>query len=275
MFQPCRKVAIAVLAGALVTSLIAPVTPASAADDDIWPMLRKDVFGAREIADGKDFLVLDAPEQAEDAAIVPITVRIPPAVKGPIKTLTLIIDKNPSPVAATFTFGPAAGDGGGERRMSARVRIDMYSHVRAIAETEDGKLFMVTRFVKAAGGCSAPVPKDSEGPGAELGKIIIKPFDPALDATPLREAQIMIRHPNTNGMQRDPVTQGYFPARFVKEMVVKRGSDLVFRMESGISISSDPNFRFTYANRPDTSLDVTVTDTDETVFTAKSMAKGS
>lgn len=275
MLETMKRHCIAALKAAVVTGLVV-LTPGSAkADDDIWPLLRKDVFGTREIADGKDMLILDAPDRAEDAAIVPITVRIPPTVKGAIKSLTFIIDKNPSPVAATFTFGPAAGEGGGERRMSTRVRIDSFSHVRAIAETEDGRLHMVTRFVAAAGGCSAPVPKDSDGPGAELGKTIVRSIDPAFDGTALREAQIMIRHPNANGMQRDPVTQGYFPARFVKEMVVKRGSDLVFRMESGISISSDPNFRFTYANAADNALDVTVTDSDETVFTAKTVAKGS
>jgi sulfur-oxidizing protein SoxY len=276
MFQMPRKAAARAVLSAFVAALLAsaPLSGASA-DDDAWPMLRKAVFGDWQIEDGKDLLFLDAPDQAEDAAIVPITVRIPPEFKEPFKALTLIIDKNPSPVAATFTFGPAAGREGGERRMSTRVRIDMFSHVRAILETEDGKLHMVTRFIKAAGGCSAPVPKESGGTDPDLGKIVIKSFDPAVDAAPLREAQIMIRHPNTNGMQRDPVTQGYFPARFVKEMLVTRGDDLVFRMESGISISSDPNFRFTYANGPENSLDVKVTDTDETVFTAKAGARGS
>lgn len=276
MFQPTRKSILAPLLGGLVAAFVAstPLSPV-AADDDLWSMLRKDVFGEREIQDGTNFLILDAPERAEDAAIVPITVRIPPEVKGALKSLTLIIDKNPAPVVATFKFGPGFGDGGGERRMSTRVRIDMYSDVRAIAESEDGKLYMVSRFVKAAGGCAAPVPKEADGSGPALGKIVLKSFDPAADAAPLREAQIMIRHPNTNGMQMDPSTGGYVPARYVKEMVVKQGNDLVFQMESGISISSDPNFRFTHANRDDNRLDVTATDTDGSVFSGNSNAKGS
>jgi sulfur-oxidizing protein SoxY len=276
MFQPIRKSILAPLVGALVAAFVAS-TPLSsvAADDDLWSMLRKDVFGEREIQDGTNFLMLDAPERAEDAAIVPITVRIPPEVKGALKSLTLIIDKNPAPVVATFKFGPGFGDGGGERRMSTRVRIDTYSDVRAIAETEDGGLYMVSRFVKAAGGCAAPVPKEADGSGPALGKIVLKSFEPAADTAPLREAQIMIRHPNTNGMQMDPSTGGYVPARFVKEMVVKLGDDLVFQMESGISISSDPNFRFTHANRDDNALHVTVTDTDGSIFTGNSNARGS
>jgi len=67
-------------------------------------------------------------------------------------------------------------------------------------------------------------------------------------------------------LQFDPITRGYIPARFIKDMTVKRGSDLVFRMESGISISSNPNFRFTYANSTNPELDVVAVDTDETSF---------
>ena len=275
MYPLSKRPTMPALCAALITSFVLSASPAATADDDVWPMLRKDLFGTRAIADGDGAVMLDAPERGEDAAIVPITVRIPPTVKGPIKALTLIIDKNPAPVAATFTFGAAAGDGGGERRMSTRVRIDMYSHVRAVVETADGELHMAARFVKAAGGCSAPVPKDSDDPGAQLGKIMVKSFESPPGATPLREAQIMIRHPNNNGMQMDPLTRNYIPARFVKEMLVERGGDLVFRMQSGISISSDPNFRFTYANGTDNGLNVIVTDTDEAVFTAKSMPKGS
>ena len=38
---------------------------------------------------------------------------------------------------------------------STRVRIDSFSHVRAVLETEDGTLHMATKFVAAAGGCGA------------------------------------------------------------------------------------------------------------------------
>ena len=75
---------------------------------------------------------------------------------------------------ATFTFGDAAGTG--ERVISTRVRIDMYSNVRAIIETSDGALHMATRFVKAAGGCSAPALKDADDALAQLGRMQVKTF---------------------------------------------------------------------------------------------------
>lgn len=257
---------------ALAASLLAG--PAAKAEEDVWPALKQATFGDRAIAAEDGMVVLDAPQTAEDAALVPLTVRVPPEVKQPLKALTLIIDKNPSPVVATFTFGPAAG-AGGERSISTRVRIDTFSHVRAILETEDGTLHMATKFVQAAGGCAAMQAKDPDTENVDLGKLLVKTFPPALSTAPLFDGQVMLKHPNSNGMQLDIGTGGYIPARFVKEMIVKRGDALVFRMESSFSLSTNPNFRFTFGRGGDNELDVAITDTDGTVFTAKSQPSGS
>jgi sulfur-oxidizing protein SoxY len=263
-----------VLMAAFALLLLVAASPLRA-EEDVWPALKQMTFGDRAIQaeDGK--VTLDAPLTAEDAAVVPITVHVPPEVTGPLKSLTLIIDKNPSPVVAKFTFGPAAGTGGGDRSLSTRVRIDTFSHVRAILETGDGTLHMATKFVQASGGCGAMNAKDPDTENADLGKMLVKTFPPALSTTPLFEAQVMIKHPNSNGMQLDIDTGGYIPARFIKEMTVKRGNDLVFRMESTFSISTNPNFRFTFGRGGDNELDVSMVDTDGTVFTAKSQASGS
>jgi sulfur-oxidizing protein SoxY len=76
-------------------------------------------------------------------------------------------------------------------------------------------------------------------------------------------------------MQLDIDTRGYIPARFIKEMTVRRGNELVFRMESTFSISANPNFRFTYGRGGENELDVSMVDTDGAVFTAKSQPSGS
>lgn len=240
------------------------------ADDDPWPSIQKELFGSRPIIENDNFVQIDAPNRAEDAAVVPITIRVPRTVKGQLKSMVLVIDKNPSPVAATFTFGPAAGDGG-ERQMSTRVRMDMYSYIHAIVETSDGVLHMTKVFVKASGGCSAPAPKDADADQADLGRIVVKSFEPAKETLELREGQIMIKHPNNNGMQLDQTSQGYIPARFINEMIVKRGSDLVFKMTAGISISTNPYFRFTYANvhTGSNALDITAVDSDQTKFSGR------
>lgn len=260
---------------ALAAALLALAIPSAKAEEDVWPSLKQATFGDRVIAAEDGMVALDAPVTADDASLVPITVRVPPEVKQALKSMTLIIDKNPSPVVATFTFGPAAGTGG-ERSISTRVRIDNFSHVRAILETEDGTLHMASKFVQAAGGCAAMQAKDPDTENEGLGKMLVKTFPPALSTAPLFEGQVMLKHPNSNGMQIDISTGGYIPARFVKEMTVKRGHDLVFRMESSFSISTNPNFRFTFGRGGGgNELDVAITDTDGTVFTAKSQPSGS
>lgn len=255
---------------AMAMGLFIHADGAARADEDVWPSLQSEVFGSRPITEGDGMVVLDAPERAEDAAVVPITIRVPPTVKGPLKAMWLIIDKNPAPVAAALSFGAAAGQGGGERRFTTRVRIDTYSYVHAIVETSDGVLHMTKAFVKASGGCAAPAPKDADKASDDLGKTLVKSFDPAVDTSALREAQIMIKHPNTNGLQMDPATRAYVPARFIREVTVMRGDDLVFKAETGFSLSANPNFRFTYENAKDNALDVTSIDTDETKFVARS-----
>jgi sulfur-oxidizing protein SoxY len=257
-----RACGIAGLAGLLCLS-----APALAADE-IWPILKEQAFGDRAIAED-GMVVLEIPGTAEDAALVPLTVRVPPHVKQGLKSLTLFIDKNPDPRIATLTFGPAAGQGG-ERNFSTRVRIEDFSYVRAVLETEDGTLHMASKFVAAAGGCAAMAAKDPEAETVDLGKTIVKAFPPALPSSPIWSGQVMIKHPNANGMQLDINTANFIPARYVREMTVKRGGELVFKMDSTFSISTNPNFRFTFGRGDDNSLDVTIVDTDQTRFAAQS-----
>jgi len=256
---------------ALASLMLGLPALAHAADDDLWPGIRKDLFEARTIVEDDGTLALEAPYRADDAALVPITVRIPAAVAPSVRSLILIVEKNPMPMVAKFTYGSAAG--GGERMISTRVRIDMYSNVRAVIETDDGKLHMATKFVKAAGGCSAPALKDADEALAQLGKIRLKGIPAQSSAS--REAQVMIRHPNYSGMQMNQLTGLYIPAKYVSEMEIKRGGELVFRMEGGISLSEDPNIRFTYAGAANEPLDVRATDTDGKEFTARYEPAGS
>ena len=247
---------------------------ARADDDDLWPGIKSELFGAeRKIVENDGAVELEAPVRAEDAAIVPLTITIPANVASNAQSLTLVIDKNPAPVVARFKFGEAAGIG--ERKISTRVRVDMYSNVRAIVETKDGALHMAAKFVKAAGGCSAPALKDMDAALANIGKIKLRDFKP-VDASKLtREAQLMVRHPNYSGMQMNQVTGLYIPAKYVEHVVVRKGDGLVFEMQGGISLSEDPNIRFTYASGAEGLLTVTARDTDGNIFTAKADASGS
>lgn len=272
-----RTWALAIIAG-VGGALLALQSPAARADEDseLWQSIRSDVFGEnRQIAEGDGKLVLDAPYRAEDAAIVPISVTMPADVASKVKKLTLIVEKNPAPVVAAFTFGEAAGFG--ERKISTRVRVDMYSNVRAVIELDDGSLHMQTKYVKAAGGCSAPALKDMDAALANLGQMKLRPFakKPESSSSATAEAQIMVRHPNYSGMQMNQLTGLYIPAKFVEHMEVRKGDRLVFNMDGGISLSENPNIQFTYATGIEGPLSVSARDTDGKVFTTSADVTGS
>lgn len=251
----------------LLLGMSLAISPAARADDDLWPGIRKELFGDRQIAEEDGSVQLEAPYRAEDAAIVPLAITIPASIAPKVTTLTLVIDKNPAPVVASFRFGDAAGLG--ERRISTRVRIDMYSDVRAIIETGDGRLHMATKFVKASGGCSAPALKDLDSAFANVGKMKLRNFKPDESSSLVREAQLMVRHPNYSGMQMNQATGLYIPARYVDHITVRKGDALIFEMEGGISLSEDPNIRFTYAATAAGPLSVTARDTDGNTFTTQ------
>ena len=102
-------------------------------------------------------MAIDAPYRAEDAALVPVEMHslLPADDARRVVSITLVIDENPSPLAAVFS--PAASSG--MRSLSTRVRVDSYTNLHAVAELSDGHLYGTQRFVKAAGGCSAPAAK--------------------------------------------------------------------------------------------------------------------
>lgn len=257
--------ALVALAGAFAIS-----APANAEYEDIWPDLQSSVFGANAITSEDGIVTLEAPVRAEDAALVPITIRLPAATAATVTKVTLIADKNPAPVAAVFSFGEAAGNG--DRMLSTRIRINRYTFLRAVAETADGKLHMAVKFVKAAGGCSAPFGKDYETALEGLGTTKVKSVPASIAGT--HEAQIMIRHPSFTGMQIDPVTRVTPPARFVENLEVTSGGKTVFMMDGGITISEDPNFRFTYTPGGNGELVVKGKDTAGAEFTAKAATDG-
>ena len=226
-----------------IAALVTTAPLARAEEEVTWGSLKSDVFGSRGIEDANGAITLTAPYRAEDAAIVPIDIALKPGagVAGPFKSMTLIVDENPSPVVAKFAFGEANPD----MTMSVRVRVNSYSYVRVIAETMDGRLVMAKTYVKAAGGCSAPAGKDPAEALNNVGKMKFRIFaDQA--GSGLKEAQFQIRHPNNSGLQVDQVTHLFIPPWFVKDLTVKQGEDVLFRMEGGISISEDPTFRFSY-----------------------------
>ena len=68
----------------------------------------------------------------------------------------------------------------------------------------------------------------------------------------------------------DQVTGLYTPAHFVNKIEVSTGQKLVFTMTGGISISENPNFRFSYQGNPSDVMSVHAEDSNGKVFTGNS-----
>jgi sulfur-oxidizing protein SoxY len=233
----------------------------SAADegDGPWPDIRAALFDERPIEDAAGILALEAPKRAYDAALVPITVTaaIPQTPQRFIRAVHLIIDKNPAPVAGVFRFTVDSGSAS----FATRVRVNEYTNIRAIAELNDGSLRMATRFVKAAGGCSAPALKDAEKAMANLGKMKLKQAEAVVLDRPNR-AQLLISHPNFSGLQFDQVSRNYIPAHFVQEIAIRYGDRTILTVEGNISLSEDPSIHFEYVPHEPGAIAVDVTDSD-------------
>jgi sulfur-oxidizing protein SoxY len=234
----------------------------SAPPEDTWNSIKDDIFKGRPVLDGAGLVSLDAPRRAEDAAVVPIAMRVglPSDDKRVVRSLTLVIDENPAPVAGTFTLGPNSG----VTSISTRVRVNTYSYVRAIAELSDGQLYGVKAYVKASGGCSAPVSTNADAAKATLGQMKFRVFPPADNSLP--EAQFMMRHPQNSGLQLDQLTRLYIPPFFIETLKIWQGDDLLLALDGGISISEDPNLRFNYRPNGAKKFNAEGVDTAKNVF---------
>jgi sulfur-oxidizing protein SoxY len=245
----------------------ASLAPAATPDPyDPWPGLAQDIFNNRPMHDGAGVIAIEMPYRAEDAAIVPVTLRteLPPGDPRRVLAITLVIDQNPAPMAARFELGQDSS----VSQISTRVRVNNYTDVHAVAELSDGKLYVTKTYVKASGGCSAPAAKNAEDTKGRLGQMRFRQFVKSGDdpASSPREAQIMIGHPNNSGLQMDQITQLYIPPFFITELRVWQDDSLVLAMEGGISISEDPNIRFTFVPNGAKRFRVEAKDTEGHVF---------
>ncbi len=241
---------------AAMSSLAGAAAPDPAQNEN-WLRVKKMLFGDREVRDNaQDVVRLWIAKRAEDASVVPLLVRTGGAQTPEkyIKKMWIIIDNNPSPVGIRFTLTPDSGRGD----IETRVRIEGYTPVRAVAEMNDGTLWMDTRTINASGGCSAPIrqPFDESVMGKMKFRLErnINPNEPTL-------AQLMIRHPNTSGLSSQDISP-----HFVRQVKVFYGDTLVMTADVDFTISENPNFRFYFVPKGDGELRAEVIDTADVQF---------
>jgi sulfur-oxidizing protein SoxY len=146
------------LAGGLAGLGLAPLAPArsarAAADPGSWP---RDAFAQKSAAaaikalyggktpQASDEVNLDAPEIAENGAVVPVSVS---TTLPDVTSIAIVVSGNPFPLAARYVIAP-----GTSAMVANRLKMAKTSKVLALVES-GGKVFLASKEVKVTvGGC--------------------------------------------------------------------------------------------------------------------------
>jgi sulfur-oxidizing protein SoxY len=213
------------------------------AQSDRWEQLKQTYFGDAEIVSGDQVISLDAPNRAHDAATVPVSITAVDEGRQ-VREVYLFVDQNPLPLAGIFRFTEEAGHW---HSLETRIRINEYTHVRAVGVLGNGELHMSERFVKASGGCSAPALADMDAAMARAGKMkLLLGEIQGVDELPYSEAVIKISHPNNSGMQFDQVSRNYIPAFYVNHIKADLDGVDILNIETNFSMSENPVVQVTF-----------------------------
>ncbi len=255
-----------VIQAACVTVCAVVVASSAAVAGAVFDDLRPAIFGARAIKDGRGLVTIKAPYRPEDIRAVPLDVEANFKDGRTIRSITLVVDNNPSPVAASFTFGPGRTQVG----LGIKFRLNQQSDVRAIVEASDGALYMTTQLVKFPGGqaaCSAPPQTPPEETAANLGKMKLADVASIIAASTVNQrVRLELSHPNHTGMVLDQISLLYTPLKMVRELAVRQGDETVFTMEGSIALNENPVIEFDYRRNGATQMTVSATDTDGAAF---------
>ncbi len=243
------------LAGAAPGGLPAPAAHADSSPE--WENLRERLFQSRKIDATPGTVQIVAPLRAAYGASVPVKIvsKLPQTPGLYVKRLTLLVDKNPSPVAAVLDLTVEVG----QADFETRLRVDEYSHVRVVAELSNGELHMDSRYVKTTGGCSAPPNRDALN---LIGKTVLKVPEQVTMNQPTT-ADVTVIHPNVTGFVLNQVTVMYIPAHFVRSIKVSYADRKVFDAELDFSISENPTLRFNFVPHRDGQLRAEVEDSKD------------
>ncbi len=152
MGQRSPRISAAFAAGFLVA---VSISSGAAVAGPTWEGIKAEVYGSRAILDGSAVVKLAAPYRPDDVMAVPLSADVHLPKGQTIKSVSFIVDENPSPVAARFDLAGARD----HAALTTYIRLNQQSDVRVVVETAGGELYMTEQLVKFAGGqasCSAP-----------------------------------------------------------------------------------------------------------------------
>jgi sulfur-oxidizing protein SoxY len=142
MNTPVRRRFIALLAG-LAAAPLMPFRAARAQADPFAALLEQVTRGAT-VRPGR--VKVDTPRLADNGHSVPLTVSVesPMTAADHVRSITLLSERNPRPLMATFYLGPKAG----RAEVATRVRLNGTQRVLAVAQLSDGSYWSGTAEVE-------------------------------------------------------------------------------------------------------------------------------
>ncbi len=141
-------IGVAVSAGLLTPRAVMAAWPKKAFEAKNVGDALSALHGSSDAADS-GAIKIKAPDIAENGAVVPITVTVDSSALGTkVESISVIAEKNPVPLVASYDMGPSA-----EGYVSMRIKMGKTSNVVAVVKSGD-KLFKGAKEVKVTiGGC--------------------------------------------------------------------------------------------------------------------------
>ncbi len=228
-----------------------------------WDNLRSHLFQSRPLDASGSAVQIIAPLRAAYGASVPVKIvsKLPQTPGLYVRRMHLLVDKNPSPVAAVLDLTTEVG----QADFETRLRVDEYSHVRVVAELSDGSLHTDSRYVKTSGGCSAPPNRDAL---ALIGKTVLKVPEHVTMNQPTG-ADVTVIHPNDTGFELNQVTVMYIPAHFVRSIKVSYAERKIFDADLDFSLSENPTLHFNFVPHGQGQLRAEVEDSKDGRWTGQ------
>ena len=245
-----------------------------------WDSVREELYGARTLNDGADVIAIDAPYRTYDDARTDLAAKIVAPRGLTLGKVTVVLDENPMPVSAVFSFDEPQS----AFYFDVTMRVNGPTPVHVIAETTDGQLWVAETFVKTSGqgACAAPPGTDPVEALASLGQMQIGiegtvsdwgSLKPGALSMLQRRLDLDISHPSHSGMQMDQISLLFIPMRYVETVEVDLNGGGYVDLTGSISLSENPRVALSVP-RETQSVDVTMTDTDGTVSHASKRLAG-
>jgi len=135
MRTPARRRFMSALAGIAAVPLL-PVRVAIAQADPFAPLVQQ-ITGGAPVKGGR--VTIDTPRLADNGHSVPLKVSVqsPMTAADHVRSITLLSEKNPRPVVATFHLGPQSG----RAAVATRVRLNGTQRLLAVAQLSDGSFW--------------------------------------------------------------------------------------------------------------------------------------